>query len=156
MSFDRFSRAVAGALLFAVVVGGPAVPAFAGPRDEAVMVVERWLDAFTASDVDTIVALYAADATFMGTSSRTVLTASADIRRYFEQALRNNRPRGATLGEHVVAELADGTVLVTGLDTTTSVRAGEPVSTPGRVTFVIAKRGDTWRIVHFHRSALPN
>lgn len=156
MSFDRHTRSVAGAVLFAVAVGSPAVPTFAGPRDEAIVVVERWFDAFTASDVDAIVELYAVDATFIGTSSRTVLTASADIRRYFEQALLNNRPRGATLGEHIAAELADGTVLVTGLDTTTGVRAGERVSTPGRVTFVIAKRGDTWRIVHFHRSALPN
>lgn len=81
---------------------------------------------------------------------------SADIRRYFEQALLNNRPRSATLGEHVVAELADDTVLVTGLDITTSVRAGERVSTPGRVTWVLAKRAEHWRIVHFHRSALPN
>lgn len=27
---------------------------------------------------------------------------------------------------------------------------------PGRVTFVIAKRGADWQIVQFHRSAMPN
>jgi hypothetical protein len=36
------------------------------------------------------------------------------------------------------------------------MRDGQHVSDRGRVTFVIAKRGDDWRIVHFHRSALPN
>jgi hypothetical protein len=25
----------------------------------------------------------------------------------------------------------------------------------GRVTFVIAKQGPDWKIVHFHRSAMP-
>jgi uncharacterized protein (TIGR02246 family) len=155
MSFERYAQFIV-AVLFAVVVGSAAAPALAEPRDEAVAVVERWVEAFNASDVAAIVELYAADATFIGTSSRAILTTSADIRRYFEQALLSNRPRSATLGERVVAELDDGAVLVSGLDVTTGTRNGAQVNTPGRVTFVIALRGERWRIVHFHRSALPN
>ncbi|HUR89590.1 MAG TPA: nuclear transport factor 2 family protein [Ramlibacter sp.] len=45
---------------------------------------------------------------------------------------------------------------VTGLDTVTGVRDGNPVTARGRVTFVIARRGADWQIVHFHRSAMPN
>jgi uncharacterized protein (TIGR02246 family) len=128
----------------------------AGPREDALAVVERWAAAFTASDVDAVMSLYAPDATFLGTSSREVVEAPQDIRRYFERALLNDRPRSAKLDSHTVAVLSDDQVLVTGIDTVTAVRDGTPVSARGRVTFVVARRGAQWRIVHFHRSALPN
>ena len=83
------------------------------------------------------------------------LTKPEDIRTYFEAALLNNRPRGATLNSYESMVLSDNAVLVTGLDTTTRVKDGTPISAPGRVTFVVAKRGADWQIVHFHRSAMP-
>jgi uncharacterized protein (TIGR02246 family) len=141
-------------LAFVSVVFGSA--ALAGPAEEASSVVARWAEAFRASDVDAITSLYAPDAAFIGTGSRTVVTDPAGIRAYFERALLNNRPRGATLDEHVVMPLSSTAALVTGLDTTTSVRDGQVVGTPGRITFVVAERGSEWLIVHFHRSALPN
>jgi uncharacterized protein (TIGR02246 family) len=127
----------------------------AAPRDEALAVVERWAAAFAASDVDAIVALHAPDATFVGTSSTGVLTGHDAIRGYFERALLADRPRGALLGERAVTVVSPREVVVTGLDTTTRVREGVRVEAPGRVTFVVAKQGGDWRIVHFHRSALP-
>ena len=39
--------------------------------------------------------------------------------------------------------------MVTGLDTVTGVRDGKPYGNNGRVTFVVAKRGAVWQIVHF-------
>ena len=51
--------------------------------------------------------------------------------------------------------LSDNAVLVTGLNDSTGVQDGKSFSNPGRVTFVIAKRGPEWLIVHFHRSAMP-
>lgn len=129
--------------------------AVAGPKEDALQVLENWTKAFSDSDVDGIVKLYAAETLFMGTGSKTLVTKSSEIRAYFEQALLNNRPRGATLGEHAVVVLSDTTVMVTGLDTVTGVRDGKPYSNNGRVTFVVAKRGSVWQIVHFHRSAMP-
>jgi ketosteroid isomerase-like protein len=41
--------------------------AVAGPREDALQVVEKWNKAFTESDVDGIVKLYALDALFFGT-----------------------------------------------------------------------------------------
>lgn len=149
-------RLGARALITAWLATGLApVAARAAPVDDALAVVDRWAAAFTASDVDAIMALYTDDATFFGTSSTAPLTTNAAIRGYFERALLNDRPRGAKLDERLATELADGMVVITGLDTVTSTRGGERVSTRGRVTFVLAKRGDAWRIVHFHRSALP-
>ena len=62
-------------------------PVMAGSEEDAHQVVEKWAAAFNASDVDAIVALYAPDAMFLGTGSRTVVLETADIRQYFERAL---------------------------------------------------------------------
>jgi hypothetical protein len=84
-----------------------------------------------------------------------LITADTMIRQYFERALLTDRPRGAVLESRSVMALSDGAVVITGLDTTTSVRDGKPISSPGRVTFVVARRGAQWKIVHFHRSGVP-
>jgi uncharacterized protein (TIGR02246 family) len=127
----------------------------AGPKEDALQVVDRWAKAFTDSDVEGIVKLYAPDATFLGTGSKTVVVKPEEIRKYFEQALLSNRPRGAKLDSHSATEVSDTAVIVPGLDTVTGVRDGQPVSANGRVTFVLAKRGSGWKIVHFHRSSMP-
>jgi uncharacterized protein (TIGR02246 family) len=132
-----------------------ASPAMAGPEDEAMKVVERWAAAFNASDVDAIVGLYAPDALFLGTGSRTVVTTPAGIRSYFEQALLTDRPRGAAPESHSIVVADDGAVVITGLDVTTATRDGQTLRNPGRVTFIVARRGAEWKIVHFHRSSIP-
>ena len=129
--------------------------AAADSKTDALQIIDRWAKAFTASDVDAIVKLYAPDALFMGTGSKAVVTKPEGIRTYFEAALLNNRPRGATLNSYESMVLSDNAVLVTGLDTVTRVKDGTPISASGRVTFVVAKRGADWQIVHFHRSAMP-
>jgi uncharacterized protein (TIGR02246 family) len=121
----------------------------------ALRIVDQWIQAFAASDVDGIVKLYAPDALFIGTSSTTVVTETAGIRQYFEQALLTRRPRGAVNSDAQVLVLSDDTVLVTALNTTTGVNDGQPFCMAGRVSFVITRRNDTWKIVHFHRSAMP-
>ncbi len=55
----------------------------AGPREEALQVLEKWTNAFAASDVDAILKLHAPDALFMGTGNKTVVSATEDIRKYF-------------------------------------------------------------------------
>jgi uncharacterized protein (TIGR02246 family) len=124
-------------------------------REHALRIVEQWSQAFAASDVDGIVKLYAPDALFIGTSSKTVVTETAGIRQYFEHALLTRRPRGAINIDSAVLVLSDDAVLITALNTTTGVNDGRPFSMPGRVSFVVAKRRDAWKIVHFHRSAMP-
>jgi hypothetical protein len=71
--------------------------AIAGPKEDALKVVDKWTKAFTESDVDGIVKLYAPDAIFLGTGSKTLVTKPEEIRKYFEAALLNNRPRGASV-----------------------------------------------------------
>ncbi|MGH6713583.1 MAG: SgcJ/EcaC family oxidoreductase [Bradyrhizobium sp.] len=118
-------------------------------------ILDKWTTAFAASDVDAIVALYAPDALFMGTGSKTVVTDTASIRKYFEDAILTRRPRAAPISSSEVMVLSDTAVVVTGLNESMGVLDGKPFSNPGRVTFVVAKRGPEWKIVHFHRSAMP-
>src|SRR5437867_12118456 len=102
--------------------------AIAGPKEEALQILEKWTKAFTDSDVDGIVKLYAPDALFLGTGSKTLVTRPEDIRKYFEAALLSNRPRSATVGDHSVMVLSDTAVLITGMDTVTGTRDGNLVS----------------------------
>jgi len=130
--------------------------AVAGPKEDALQVLEKWAKAFTDSDVDAIVKLHAPDALFMGTASKSVVVQTEGIRAYFETALLNNRPRSAKLTDSSAVVLSDTVVAVSGLDALTGVRDGKTFGTTGRVTFVIAKRGADWQIVQFHRSPVPN
>ncbi len=130
--------------------------ALAGPKEDALQVLDKWAKAFTDSDVDAIVKLHAPDALFMGTASKSVVVRTEGIRAYFENALLNNRPRGAKLTDYTALVLSDSVVAVSGLDSLTGVRDGNPFTLTGRVTFVIAKRGADWQIVQFHRSPVPN
>jgi uncharacterized protein (TIGR02246 family) len=123
--------------------------------DEALGVVQRWATAFSASDVDTIAALYAPDASFFGTGSKALVTTPDQIRSYFEIGLNRDKPRGAQLLEHSVQVLSDDVVLITGLDRVSGFRDGKAYQADGRVSFVLEKRGGDWKVVHFHRSALP-
>ncbi|HYI31083.1 MAG TPA: nuclear transport factor 2 family protein [Bradyrhizobium sp.] len=145
-------RALMLAVLMAVLHSSSGT---AGPKEDALVVLDQWTKAFAASDVDAIVALYSTDALFMGTGSKTVVTEPAAIRRYFEDAILTRRPRAAPISSSEAMVLSDDAVLIAGLNDSMGVTEGKPFSNPGRVTFVIAKRGAEWKIVHFHRSAMP-
>jgi uncharacterized protein (TIGR02246 family) len=138
-----------------VVMAALTSPVMASAEEDALHVVEKWAVAFNASDVDAIVSLYAPDAMFLGTGSRNVVVKTTEIRQYFERGLLTDRPRGAVLDIRSVMALSNDAVVITGLDTTTAVRDGKTTSSPGCVTFVVARRGAEWKIVHFHRSAMP-
>ena len=128
----------------------------AGPKEDALQVVEKWAKAFGDADVDGITNLYAPNALFFGTLDKTLTTQPADIRKYFERALLTGRPRTAVLREHSVAIIGDSVVVVTGLDTVTGTRDGQVISAAGRITFVLEKLPSGWKIIHFHRSPVPS
>jgi uncharacterized protein (TIGR02246 family) len=129
--------------------------AHAGPREDAFQVVEKWGRAFSDADVDGITKLYAPDALMIGTFGKTVLTKPEQIRKYFDVALNTDKPRTAKLNSSEALVVDDNTVVIAGFDTITSVKDGQLTSSMGRVTFVVARRGPDWMIVHLHRSPLP-
>ena len=83
-------------LLSVVLCASLSSAATAGPKEDALVVLDQWAKAFAASDVDAIVKLYASDALFMGTGSKSVVTQTADIRASDEASvgcLRRNADR---------------------------------------------------------------
>jgi uncharacterized protein (TIGR02246 family) len=130
--------------------------AHAGPKEDARQVVANWSKAFSDGDADAIAKLYAPEASMIGTMGKVVLTKPEEIRKYFEAAFKSiGKPRTASLdsSEELVAD--DNTVVIAGFDTITGTRDGQQMIAKGRVTFVVAKRGPDWMIVHLHRSPLP-
>jgi uncharacterized protein (TIGR02246 family) len=148
--FGRWRLALAGVLLLSACKSDTA-----SATNGAMQVVQRWATAFNESNVDAIVSLYAPDASFFGTGSKTLVSTPEQIRDYFAAALQRDKPRGAELREPSVRVVSDNVVIVVGLDRVSGTKNGNVYHAEGRVSFVIEKRGDDWQIVHFHRSALP-
>jgi uncharacterized protein (TIGR02246 family) len=74
--------------------------------------IDRWAAAFNANDVDTLVGIYAADATLMGTSDAAVKQGRDAIRRYYSRLKRSGDQ--VSLGERKIIALSDDIVYVTG------------------------------------------
>jgi uncharacterized protein (TIGR02246 family) len=126
----------------------------AGAKEDAYRLLEEWRRAFADADVDGIAKLYAPEATMIG-SAKGVMTKAEQIRQYFDVALNKNRPRTATFNSSEASVVDDSTVVIAGMDTITSSKDGQTIAGTGRVTFVVAKRGSDWKIVHLHRSPSP-
>lgn len=142
-------------ILSALILVASVSLAHAGPKEDAYQVVEKWSKAFGDADVDGIARLYAPDALMIGTFGKAVLTKPDQIRKYFDGALNSDRPRTASLNSSEALVVDDNTVVIAGFDTITGVKDGQPTRAMGRVTFVLARRGSDWVIVHLHRSPLP-
>ncbi|WP_128936368.1 SgcJ/EcaC family oxidoreductase [Bradyrhizobium zhanjiangense] len=142
-------------VLSAVMLVASVSLAHGGPKEDAYQVVAKWGKEFTDADVDAIAKLYAPDALMIGTLGKVVLTKPEQIRKYFDVALNTGKPRTATLDSSESLVVDDNTVVITGFDTLTGTKDGRQTIGKGRVTFVVAKRGSDWMIVHLHRSPLP-
>lgn len=118
-------------------------------------VVANWMAAFAECNVDAIAQLYSEDALFVGTGSTTLVDCPHAIRGYFLAAFVALEPRDVTLVDHRIVVLSPSTVLVTGVDSIGGRVGGEPTRWQGRVSFLIVERDGVWKIVHFHRSAMP-
>ena len=112
--------------------------------------VDRWAAAFNANDVDTLVEIYAADATLMGTSDAAVKQGRDAIRRYYSRLNRSGDQ--VSLGERKIIALSDDIVYVTGDYEFSAVRDGERQMAPARFTMVLVRHGRDWLITHHHSS----
>ena len=62
----------------------------------------------------------------------------------------------ATLVESNVTPVSDTVFVLTALDKLVVSADGKTQEVFGRVTFVLARRESGWKIVSFHRSAMPS
>ena len=130
------------------------ISAIAGPKEDALQVIEQFKKAFDSADVSTVVSLFAPDAVFLGTVSPKLSTKTDEINTYF-QGIKVDTPRKIVLGEFSTIVLSDTAVVFAGLDAFSSTRDGKMTERPARFTFVVTKEDQGWRIKHFHSSWLP-
>ncbi|MEJ1963087.1 MAG: DUF4440 domain-containing protein [Gammaproteobacteria bacterium] len=100
-----------------------------------------------------IVALYAKDAVFFGTSSPVLRDTPELVKEYFKN-LPDLGDFTITLGEHRVQVFGD-VAINTGFYTRSATQNGKLVQNPARFTFVYQLRQGKWVIVEHHSSALP-
>lgn len=123
-------------------------------EEEVLAVARRWDAAFAASDIETVLALFAPSAIFIGTLSPGATTRPADLRDYFELALRG-RARAARTEDPRIRAIGADAAIVTGTSITGELKDGAWIEGRGRLTLVFERHPEGWRIVHFHRSAMP-
>ena len=125
-------------------------------QNGALSALHAWIDAVNRQDLEAIVAIFSPDASFFGTSTQTLVSSSEGIRQYFDVVLKNYVPLRATLGLVTVSELSSDSAVITGYDKWQITLNGESVEGIGRLSVAVALREDHWRIISFHRSAMPD
>lgn len=138
-------------VLLMLPFAGPA--GAAGAEDDVRAATARWIDAFNRKDAKGLVALYAPDAVFFGTTSPVLRDSPELVWGYF-QGLPRLADSVMSVGDARVQVLGD-TAVHTGFYTRSQVRDGKTVENRARFTFVYARRGGEWRIVTHHSSAAP-
>jgi uncharacterized protein (TIGR02246 family) len=143
-------------LLLAFVFAVSPIVAHAGPKEDAQAVFDRFLTAFTAADVEAVVGVFWPDALFWGTTAPDLATTPESLRKYFNP-IGNMKPNDlkATSLETTVLAVSDSVVLISGLWQLERLVDGKTTLTPLRVSLVVTKRGDAWRIAQFHNSVRP-
>jgi uncharacterized protein (TIGR02246 family) len=125
-------------------------------QNGALSALHAWIDAVNRHDLAAIVEIFAPDANFFGTSTQALVNSSEGIRQYFDGALKNYAPLRATLGLVSVRELSPDGAVITGYDKWQVTLNGESVEAIGRLSVAVVLRDDQWRIISFHRSAMPD
>ena len=125
-------------------------------QNGALSALHAWVDAVNRHDLEAIVAIFATDASFFGTTTQTLVNSSEGIRQYFDVVLKSYTPLKVALGLVTVSELSPDSAVITGYDKLQVTLNGEPVEGIGRLSVAVALRDDHWRIISFHRSAMPD
>ena len=125
-------------------------------QNGALSALHAWIDAVNRHDLAAIVEIFSPDASFFGTSTQTLVNSSEGIRQYFDVVLKNYVPLKVTLGLVTVNELSPDSAMITGYDKWQVTLNGESVEGIGRLSVAVVLRDDQWRIISFHRSAVPD
>jgi uncharacterized protein (TIGR02246 family) len=123
------------------------------PKEEIAKATQAWTAAYDSRDAKRIVAQYATDAVFWGTTSKTVRSTPEEIMEYFKDAAKRPDARVQVLEQHI--QLYGDVGINTGLYNFSDIRDGKRVPNPSRFSMVFQKRGGQWVLVQHHSSRLP-
>ena len=115
----------------------------------------HWVTAVNYCDVDAVMQLFAADAIFYGTSTKTLITSSEGIRQYFEQAFAQLQPLSMSLDSKKIQSVSDDAMLLACSDKWSVTLDGQQQVMFGRLVLTAAISQGEWKIVSFHRSMMP-
>lgn len=148
------SRAAVVAAVIAVVAAcaTESTPRGDTPADEAAVKAATavWVDAYNSRKPERIAAMYASDAVFWGTTSKTIRSTPGDIAEYFKDAAKRPDARVA-VGEQHVRVFGDVGVN-SGVYTFSDVRDGQPTARPARFSMAFHRREGRWVLVDHHSS----
>lgn len=136
-----------------LLAGALPVATVADEQTDVEAATGRWIDAFNRRSSTDIVALYAPDAVFFGTSSPVLRDRPELVREYFK-SLATMGDAVISMGEHRV-QVFGRVAINTGYYTRTAKQDGKEVKNPARFSFVYEKRDGQWLIVNHHSSAFP-
>jgi uncharacterized protein (TIGR02246 family) len=141
-------------IAIALLLHAPAWAQDSTPEQAAGAVYASFFTAMTAADIDSVVALFTEDALFWGTTTRELVNDLAGVDAYFS-ALRGNQPGQNVFRavDHAVVTLDPDTLLLSGR--WEAGAASATTFTRMRVSMVLVRRGDEWKIAQFHNSLLP-
>lgn len=123
--------------------------------NDALVLAERWSSAFSQADVTAVMSLFAPDAVFLGTSSKTIVASTEGIKHYFENSLLGSRRYVSVLSDIQLTTLSDDVAMITALNTITITENDHSDDVLGRLSIAARKYEGKWKIAHFHRSAMP-
>ena len=103
-------------LLIAVLLAFP-FNAVAGPKEDAQAVFDKFLENFTAADIEGVVGLFWPDAQFWGTQLPNLATTPEAVREYFKplDQRKPNERKATWAGIPSVMVLSDSVVLISGM-----------------------------------------
>ena len=140
--------------LVVAAIAMSSLTSFAGPKEEAQAVADKFIAAFVAGDLEGTAALYSPDALFWGTLSPELGTSPDVLRKYFAdnyEARAKVPLKAASITDSSALVVSDDTVVVAGRWQTERPTAVSLL----RFTMVINKKDGQWRIVHLHSSPRP-
>ena len=127
--------------------------AFAGSKEEAYAVVEKWSSGFNALDAEQTAAIYSPDAIVIGTYGKQLTTGTAAIMAYFKAVAASKAQ--VKLQEWSAFELSPDAVAIAGFYEFSVPKDGQVTTIPARYTFAVFKRDGVWKIGHHHSSPRP-
>jgi uncharacterized protein (TIGR02246 family) len=136
-------------IVVALLTLSPAIT-FGGPAEDAGSVINEWVEAFNANDVESLADLYASDAILIGTTSSNLIEGKDGVRNYFARLAQSGDKVLVETSKVIVAH--DNFAYVTGFYTFGGVRHGHPSTTKAGFTMILVKRGSKWLIAHHHSS----
>ena len=127
---------------------------FTAEQQSVLEAMDKWVEAVTTTDPDTVSKLYAQEAVFWGTVSPFLRTTPEGIKNYFEHFMRLEG-LNAIYYKPMVRIYGD-TALNSGYYTFFHEQDGKMMSIPARYSFVYLKNRDgEWKIIDHHSSAVP-